>query len=727
MQYPIPKTVKEIQSFLGITGYYRKYIKDYAKLAKPLTSCLKKGSKIEHTNEFIECVKRFKHILSNNPLLQFPDFNQPFVLTTDASNFALGAILSQGPIGSDKPIAYASRTLGSAETNYSTIDKECLGIVWACKYFRPYLYGRKFVIVTDHKPLVHLFNIKDPTSKMIRWRLQLEEYDFTIHYKKGINNTNANALSRIRLNEMLASKSLKVPETIDSIISRSKQTIKNNDMSQMNMNKIVHSGCVDTITNTKNDRNNLVLSQYQDRMVTNVSDLATQYEIQKFTQIQIDNNLVNTKSFSIKETKTALNEFRNQLEVIIDQNHENIKETFFIKHEIFQRFIVKKSEYNSEDIMYVLNKYLRKKHITALFCNDEVFNQIDNVYTNNFSDSNLKIVRTKVQKLDIGDSLKQAEIIINEHKKAHRGINENYAKLKRKYYFPQMRELISNYVNNCEICKTNKYERNPTNVKFKISPTPQKPLEIFHVDTFCLRGKTFLTLIVKFSKYGMVEFLPDRKTTTVIKVLKNIFSREGIPKEIIFDNGTEYTSELMANFLKFYDTKMHITTAKSSTGNSPIERLHNTITEISRIIFYQNKSLEIQELLIDTILAYDNSVHSTTGLTPFELHRGNIEVKNIPKLNPVQPNKYLEEMRKKFETVNIAVAEETHKNKIRTVEKLNLKRDEPRTFEKNEIIFERNPTRDKLAPKYIKHKVTEDNDVTVKTNKRTVHKNKIKK
>jgi len=157
--------------------------------------------------------------------------------------------------------------------------------------------------------------------------------------------------------------------------------------------------------------------------------------------------------------------------------------------------------------------------------------------------------------------------------------------------------------------------------------------------------------------------------------LKNIFSREGIPKEIIFDNGTEYTSELMANFLKFYDTKMHITTAKSSTGNSPIERLHNTITEISRIIFYQNKSLEIQELLIDTILAYNNSVHSTTGITPFELHRGNIEIKNIPKLNPVQPNKYLEEMRKKFETVNIAVAEETHKNKIRTVEKLNLKRD----------------------------------------------------
>ena len=106
------------------------------------------------------------------------------------------------------------------------------------------------------------------------------------------------------------------------------------------------------------------------------------------------------------------------MEVIIDLNHENIRETFFIKHEIFQRFIIKKSKYNSEDIIYILTKYLRKKHITALFCDDEVFAQINNVYINNFSESNLKIVRTKVQKIDIGDSLKQ--IIINEHNKARK-------------------------------------------------------------------------------------------------------------------------------------------------------------------------------------------------------------------------------------------------------------------------------------------------------------------
>lgn len=106
-----------------------------------------------------------KNLLINEPILWYPDFSKPFVLTTDASNVALGAVLSQGPIGSDRPIAYASRTLNDSEQNYSTIEKELLAIVWATKYFPPYLFGRKFDIITDHKPLEWLFSIKEPNSK----------------------------------------------------------------------------------------------------------------------------------------------------------------------------------------------------------------------------------------------------------------------------------------------------------------------------------------------------------------------------------------------------------------------------------------------------------------------------------------------------------------------------------------------------------------------------------
>jgi hypothetical protein len=114
----------------------------------------------------------------------------------------LGAILSQGPIGRDLPIAYASRTLINAEKNYSTTEKELLAIVWGRKQFRQYLYGRKFTIVTDHKPLTWVFNVKDPSSRLLRWRLKLEEYDYDIVYKPGTRNTNADALHRINVTEV---------------------------------------------------------------------------------------------------------------------------------------------------------------------------------------------------------------------------------------------------------------------------------------------------------------------------------------------------------------------------------------------------------------------------------------------------------------------------------------------------------------------------------------------
>lgn len=198
--FPLPRTEKQIKSFLGLLGYYRKFIKDFAKLTKPFTECLRKDKRIILDSRYIETFETCKNLLINDPILQYPDFSKTFNLTTDASNFALGAILSQGPIGSDKPVCFASRTLTKSEQNYSTIEKELLAIVWATKYYRPYLYGRKFKIITDHKPLTWLFSLKEPNSKLIRWRLKLEEFDYEIIYKKGNLNTNADALSRIELN-----------------------------------------------------------------------------------------------------------------------------------------------------------------------------------------------------------------------------------------------------------------------------------------------------------------------------------------------------------------------------------------------------------------------------------------------------------------------------------------------------------------------------------------------
>ena len=123
---------------------------------------------------------------------------KPFVITTDASNCALGAILSQGPVGKDLPIAFASRTLSQAEVNYNTTEKELLAIIFAVKHFRPYVYRQKFTLITEHRSLTWLDQLKDPTmgSRLARWKIKLQEYDYKIAFKPGRVNANADALSR---------------------------------------------------------------------------------------------------------------------------------------------------------------------------------------------------------------------------------------------------------------------------------------------------------------------------------------------------------------------------------------------------------------------------------------------------------------------------------------------------------------------------------------------------
>ena len=128
--------------------------------------------------------------------MQYPDFSRDFVLTTDASGIALGAVRLQGEIGKDLPVAYASRVLNDAERKYSVTDQESLAVLWGVEYFRPYLYGKKFYLASDHRALSFMQSKKDPNSRVARWRLRIADYEYEFIFKDGASNVNADALSR---------------------------------------------------------------------------------------------------------------------------------------------------------------------------------------------------------------------------------------------------------------------------------------------------------------------------------------------------------------------------------------------------------------------------------------------------------------------------------------------------------------------------------------------------
>ena len=142
-----------------------------------------------------------KTALTTPPILKYPCLNKEFILNTDASGTAIGAILTQKYDGIEHPVCYASRTLNSAERRYSTIERELLAVVWVVKKYRIYLTGVHFTIVTDHRPLKYLLTIKDPSSRLAKWAMFLMEYSFTIEYKPGRMHTNVDTLSRIKTEE----------------------------------------------------------------------------------------------------------------------------------------------------------------------------------------------------------------------------------------------------------------------------------------------------------------------------------------------------------------------------------------------------------------------------------------------------------------------------------------------------------------------------------------------
>lgn len=198
-----PATKKQIRSFLGLTGFYRRYIPDYSAVAIPLTDLTRKGqpNKVKWEEPQEKAFQALRSKLASPPILQLPNFTKTFVLRTDASNRGVGAILMQYCDGVLHPVAYASRKLCKAEQNYSAIEKECLAIVWAIRKFDLYLFGRAFVIQTDHRPLTYINQSKCVNKRVMRWAMMLQEYKFKVESVSGRENHGPDFLSRVPGNE----------------------------------------------------------------------------------------------------------------------------------------------------------------------------------------------------------------------------------------------------------------------------------------------------------------------------------------------------------------------------------------------------------------------------------------------------------------------------------------------------------------------------------------------
>lgn len=194
--FPLPKKVKNVQSFVALCSYYRRFIPQFSHIAKPLHDLTKKDVPFNWTDIHQAAFDGLKELMCSTPILGYPDEFSPTEIHCDGSSLGLGCTIVQKQEGIERVIAYASRSLRRHEVNYSATDLECLAVLFSIQKFRPYLYGRHFKIITDHSALCNLINFKDPHGRAARWSMALQPYDFEVVHRAGKKHADADAFSR---------------------------------------------------------------------------------------------------------------------------------------------------------------------------------------------------------------------------------------------------------------------------------------------------------------------------------------------------------------------------------------------------------------------------------------------------------------------------------------------------------------------------------------------------
>lgn len=573
-QWPMPTCEKEVRQFLGMLGYYRRFIRDFAKIVKPLTALLRKDMEFLITPEVKACFEKCKQLLMLDPVLIYPDFSKEFLLTTDASDYAIGAVLSQGPIGNDRPIAYASRTLNQTEERYSTTEKEFLAIVWAVNHFRPYLYGRKFKMFTDHQPLT--FSFTNANHRVIRGKLALEEFDYELIYKPGKQNVVADALSRVNLK-------------------------KHNQLN-------AHSQSSSSLNVEPSEREEELSDEESEEMTVHSADTSDDY--------------------FIRYTEKPINVFRTQVLFKIGNIEMSAYEQIFPK---YHRHTIVKKQYSEEEVVETLKRTLNPKGINCLKIPISLAQLVQETYKKHFSSSNIyKVFISETLLDDIRMNEEQDEIVRRVHLYGHRGIKENKNQILQTYFFPQLERKLKIFIDSCDICKKAKYDRKPPKLIRK-STFGEKPFERVHMDIFFLQGQKWLTIVDSFSKFANAIPLDTRTIVDIKTAITEHIRQFGRPRTIVSDQEPSFRSIDFIGFLKDIDIEMHF--ASGSNSNGIVERFHSTLIEIFRTNKTKFRDLTIHEQVNIAVDIYNNSFHSVTKNQPRNLIFNNAGSTNVEEIS----------------------------------------------------------------------------------------------
>lgn len=726
MDFKQPRNQKEVMSFLGLSGYYRKFIKNYSTIAKPLTELTKKDQQFLWS---LNCGKSFqalKNCLCSAPVLSYPDFDETFTLTTDASNVGLGAILSQ----KGHPVCYISRTLNKAEMNYSTTEKELLAIVWAIKRLRQYLLGRKFIIQTDHQALKWLFNVKDPSSRLLRWRLRLEEYEYEIEYKKGKENTAADALSRMYPLKVSAESTEVHQDSNESRIISLDDEQENVLQTDQNNDHQDPVGNEESIEDIDQD-NQPIAERLRVREHLKETDVHEEYQAWKIRR--------QPPRVKLKPIASGKNWIR------------------VCKRNIFSLLRIQLPYYNEKDWINLLylkikdfttskNWKIIKFHVEDPSINNmeklRIRDMLDFLVQSKFEDNEFFICERPNKELTIEEKeslLKEAHGNIAT---GHFGENKTIRRLRDQTVWEDMEKDAIEFIKKCLVCQQEKLTRIRSKAEAVIPDIPIEPNEKIAMDIVGPLGETqsgnnyILSIQDVLTKYLLLIPLKETTSETILtKLLDHYIYIFSAPKHILTDQGSNFISELVQKFENLFRIKHIRTTAFHPQSNGALERTHGTIKDLLRTYMADNETEWDQNLNL-VCLAFNTAVHESTGLTPFEMTFG--RKANLPSILATTTSFTYQEMLDVWKKRHEEYLERGKRAIIKTQERIknhidnNIVRVNP-IFEIGDLVLLHNDSKTNkmesewLGPYTVTRRVNDVNyEILYNSSRYVVHSNRLK-
>ncbi|XP_054759514.2 uncharacterized protein K02A2.6-like [Lytechinus pictus] len=507
---PVPEDAATLRSFLGLASYYAKFIPNFSSVTAPLRELTKKDVSFVWSTAAAESFATVKDQILHCSTLHLFDPDLPVVISTDASEYGLGAVLMQMKDGKEVPISYASRTLTKAEKNYSVGEKEALACVWACEKWFQYVWGRHFVLRTDHQSLTTLLSTKGTgrqSMRIARWATRLLRFNYTVEYIPGLQNHAADALSRL-------------PQPTPSVF--------------------------------EDDDHEVVIQSIFAEVTISKAELQQATASDSILQRVIEKILHGWSKESSKDS--------------------SLKAYYMIRDELT---II-------DDCVFRGNRVVIPKSLQAI-------------------------------------------LITNAHS-AHQGIVRTKQRLRDIYWWSCMDRMVEDAIHNCSLCQSSDKVSNTRNTPLQSVPLPDGPWKKIGIDitgpfnTTQPSYKYAIVAIDYYSKWPEVAFVSEVTTHSVITFLTQVFAREGIPSEVVTDNGVQFVSSEFEDFLK----KLGISHSKASLyyprSNGEVERWNRVLKQTLQIATMQGKPWK--EAVLELLMAYRATPHQTTGTTPAELLHG---------------------------------------------------------------------------------------------------------